>query len=106
MIKLLTAIEARTVTAAVRLFLDFCHGLRAHPTTPDGSPTIEASVATYIRRGARPTPTSRHAAPGHANEFVAAAREAGIEVDALTERFRFDPQVIRGLREVVKRRAP
>jgi len=43
---------------------------------------------------------------GAPNAFVTAAREAGVSVDVIRERFRFDPQALTELRAIVDRRAP
>ena len=40
------------------------------------------------------------------NAFVAAARAQGVEVDVISERFRFDPRAIAQLRRIVARRKP
>ena len=43
---------------------------------------------------------------GEPNQFVAAARAEGIEVDVIDERFRFDTGVVGQLRRIAGRRAP
>ena len=62
------------------------------PHSPD-SPVIELSLVTFDRAGA-------------SAEFVAAARELGLEVDVIPERGRFDRSVIRALRKIVAERSP
>jgi glycosyltransferase involved in cell wall biosynthesis len=65
-----------------------------------GSAPIEISIATYDRESATRSSIIQ------ANEFVKSARELGIAVDVVPERFRFDWRVVSSLREIVERRAP
>lgn len=96
--KILSIIEATSVTGPAKNLLNFCRLLRSPEFCRDGLPQIEVSIITF----------DRVAGNGHwtANAFVTAAREAGITVDVIKERFRFDRAVIRQLREIVARRAP
>jgi glycosyltransferase involved in cell wall biosynthesis len=97
-IKLLSIIEATTVTGPAKNLLGFCRLARSPEMSAARLPRVEISVATF-ERGA--------GANGEApNAFVAAARAAGVEVDVIGERFRFDPRVLGELRRVVARRAP
>ncbi|HEX6183681.1 MAG TPA: glycosyltransferase [Pyrinomonadaceae bacterium] len=109
-IRLLALMEATTVTGPAKLLIEFCQQARALGNA--GSPRVEASVVTFHRaradaktNAARDGGASRWetAAP---NRFVEAAREAGVVVDVIEERFRFDPGVVAQLRRVVERRAP
>jgi glycosyltransferase involved in cell wall biosynthesis len=93
-IKLLALMEATTVTGPAKHLINFCR--RARESASDGLPRVEASIVTFERGGG----------VGEPNQFVAAARAAGIEVDVIGERFRFDTGVVRQLRRVVERRAP
>jgi glycosyltransferase involved in cell wall biosynthesis len=61
-----------------------------------GPPAVETAIVTFERGGGEAPP----------NEFVAAARELGLEVDVIPERRRFDLRVVRALRDVVERRRP
>src|ERR1700759_5107301 len=125
-LRLLAVTEASTVTGAAKSLLDFCRASNALRRAT-GEPRGETSVVTFER-------TRRDADSGHArapddesrisdgeprasvetalasegtrNDFVAAARAGGLEVDVIEERFRFDPRAVRGLRRVVERRAP
>lgn len=96
--KILSIIEATTVTGPAKNLLNFCRLVRAPEFCRDGVPQIEVSIVTFDR------------VPGNgdstANAFVAAARDSGITVDVITERFRFDRAVIKQLRDIVARRAP
>jgi glycosyltransferase involved in cell wall biosynthesis len=98
-IKLLSIIEATTVTGPAKNLLGFCRLARSPEMTAAGLPRVEISVATFER-----APGADGDAGG--NAFVAAARGAGVEVDVIGERFRFDPRVLGELRGVVGRRAP
>lgn len=99
-IRLLAVMEAKTVTGAAKNMLDFCQAARELEGKLEGLPTIETSIVTFERgrEGARSVE-----AP---NEFVAAARAFGLEVDVIPERMRFDMSVIPALREIAVRRAP
>ncbi|HLG14438.1 MAG TPA: glycosyltransferase [Blastocatellia bacterium] len=90
-IRLLAVVEAATVTGPVKNLLDFATRAR----NLAASPRIETTIATFRRTAA--TDSSR---------FVAAAEQAGVEVEIIPERFRFDPRVIALLRDVVTRREP
>jgi glycosyltransferase involved in cell wall biosynthesis len=96
-IKLLSVMEATTVTGPAKNLIGFVARARSPEFAAAlGLPRVETSVVTFERGGANGTP----------NAFVAAARDAGIDVDVIPERFRFDPRVLDGLRRVVARRAP
>lgn len=97
-IKLLSVMEATTVTGPAKNLLGFAGRVRAREfTEPLGLPRVETTVVTFVR-GANAS-----AAP---NAFVNAARAAGVEVEIIPERFRFDPRVFQELRSVVERCAP
>jgi glycosyltransferase involved in cell wall biosynthesis len=102
-IKLLAVMEPKTVTGAAKNMLDFCRFARDINETVPGSAIIETSIVTF-ERGRDKGNTSGSLEPP--NEFVKAARELGLEVDIIPERFRFDLRVIPGLREAIERRAP
>ena len=99
-IKVLALIEATTVIGPAKNLIEFARRARTLGTGADGLPSVELTVATFHRSAASDIADE---AP---NPFVAAARAAGIEVDVIGERFRFDPRVLEGLRRVVERRAP
>ncbi len=97
-IKLLSVMEATTVTGPAKNLLGFARRVRSREfTEPLGLPRVETTVVTFVR-GANAS-----AAP---NAFVNAARAAGVEVEIIPERFRFDPRIFEGLRSVVERCAP
>lgn len=120
MIKLLALVEASTVTGPAKNLIEFSRRARDLDRSVLGLPPIETSIITFDRRpevrsvsragdsrrnepffSARPAAASRSP-----NRFVTAAREAGIEVDLVDERFRFDPRVISHLREIVELQRP
>jgi len=114
-LKLLAVMEARTVTGAAKSMLDFCRAAREFQTRP-GLPNVETSIVTFERGRGKREPdkqvrrrSSEPESPGadeSPNEFVAAAREVGVEVDVIEERFRFDLRVIPKLRKVIEARRP
>lgn len=102
-IKLLSIIEATTVTGPAKGLIGFCRRARSGEFLAEGLPRVEASIVTFDRVARDGGAREEDRAP---NEFVAAARGAGIEVDVIAERFRFDTRVAGELRRVVERRAP
>jgi len=96
--EILSIIEATTVTGPAKNLLNFCRLLRSPAFCRDGVPQIEVSIVTFDRVAGNGGAT--------ANAFVAAARDSGITIDVITERFRFDRAVIKQLRDIVARRAP
>ncbi|MFY9619526.1 MAG: glycosyltransferase [Pyrinomonadaceae bacterium] len=96
--KILSIIEATTVTGPAKNLLNLCRLLRSPEFCRDGVPQIEISIVTFDRVAGNGNAT--------ANAFVAAARDSGITVDVITERFRFDRAVIKQLRDIVAERAP
>jgi glycosyltransferase involved in cell wall biosynthesis len=101
-IRVVALIEAATVTGPAKNLIRFCglaRGLGA-----------EVSIATFCRGGG-PAPAFGqvgdlpHHVP-HRNQFIDAVRAAGIEIDIIAERFRFDTSVIGQLTEILRRRAP
>ena len=102
-IKVLSIIEATTVTGPAKALINFSQTVRAPEHAAAGLPLVEHSIITFVRGAAGTNAVKRNEAP---NQFVAAARAAGIEVDVIGERFRFDTRVIRELRRIAARRAP
>lgn len=96
--KLLCIIEATTVTGPAKNLLSFCRLMRARKAGANGLPHLDVSIVTFDRVS--------EASENLPNAFVAAAREAGVTIDVIPERFRFDPKVIKQLNEIVAHRAP
>jgi glycosyltransferase involved in cell wall biosynthesis len=103
-IKILAIIEATTVIGPAKNLLKFCRMVRSAEFCVDGAPPVEVSIVTFER----PVSGPRAVATGSPapNAFVEAAREQGVTVDVIQERFRFDPRALTELRRIVERRAP
>lgn len=90
-IKLLAIMEAGAVTGPAKNLIEFARLAR---------PEIETCIVTFQREA------THHPSPISHPPFASAARQSGIEVEIINERFRFDRRVISHLREVARRRAP
>jgi glycosyltransferase involved in cell wall biosynthesis len=106
-IKLLCVIEATTVTGPAKNLLNFFRLLRTSEFR-DQWPPLEFSIVTFHRESGGAVRNENLASDTEfsPNAFVAAARAEGVEVDVISERFRFDPRAIRQLRRIVARRKP
>jgi glycosyltransferase involved in cell wall biosynthesis len=94
-LRVVSLLDAAGVTGPAKNLIQFC----GRAKSPEGAgPPVEVSVATIRRAG-------EHSA-GLEDGFVGVARAAGIEVDVLTERFRYDTRVIEQLKDTVGRRKP
>lgn len=92
-IRIVSIVEAWFVTGQAKTLLDFAQRGRAGKS---GKPRVEYCLVTYERgAGAR-----------NKNQFVAAAREANVTLDLITENGRFDWSVLRQLRQIVAERNP
>jgi glycosyltransferase involved in cell wall biosynthesis len=103
-LKLLCVIEATTVTGPAKNLLNFFRLLQS-PEFRDQLPRVEPSIVTFHRESGGVD----HEAAGpesNPNTFVATARGQGVEVDVISERFRFDPRALQEFRRIVARRAP
>lgn len=96
-IKLLCVIEATTVTGPAKALINFSQTARSSAHLAAGLPRVEHVIVTFARGAAGQMED---------NQFVAAARAAGIQVEVISERFRFDTRIIDKLRRVVARCAP
>lgn len=92
-LRMLALVEAATVNAVARNMFEFHRAANELAQASPDAPVIELSLVTFDRAGA-------------SAEFVAAARDAGIEVDVIPERGRFDRSVIRALRKIAGERSP
>ncbi len=96
-IRVLAIVEGTAVSGPAKNIFEFCRvsgGLAARPV-------VSTSVATFVRvakDGRKP-----RAGP---NQILDAATAAGLEVHSIPERFPFDPKIIPGLRNLVKRLDP
>ena len=91
-IRVLAFMEAASVTGPAKNLIEFA--VHAGELARNVA-RIELSIATFQRRGK----TGR-------NLFVCGARDAGIDVDVIPERFVFDPLVIRQIRQLIATRQP
>lgn len=107
-IKLLCVMEATTVTGPAKNLLNFCRLTRSAHFHEAGLPRVEVSILTFNRLSdqANKDVQGEHVMNAAPNSFVAAAREAGVDVDVINEGFRFDPGVIEKIRRVVAQRSP
>ncbi len=107
----MAVMEATTVTGAARSMLEFCRAASERQAELSGAPSVEVSLVTFERHreasAVAPEAQGRETNQGsQPNEFVAAARAQGLEVDIINESFRFDLRVIPQLRRVVSQRRP
>ncbi|MFN2577915.1 MAG: glycosyltransferase [Pyrinomonadaceae bacterium] len=95
--KIVSVVEATTINAVAKIVLDFHRTAGELSQTSEDLPDIEGSLITFSRG-----PDSQLGA----NEFVLATRDAGIEIDVIPERRRFDLSVISGLKQIAAERRP
>lgn len=91
-IRILTLLEATTVSGSAKPVLVFA---RQAQRAPSELPRADLTVALFHRQG-RP----------EENSFTAAARQAGLSLEFIRERGRFDLAVLRQLKELVGRLRP
>lgn len=92
-IRVVSIVEAWFVTGQAKNLLEFAQRSRV---PVEGMPRVELTLVTY----------ERGAGSGEKNNFVTAAREAGVSLDLLTEKGRFDPSVLKQIGAIVKKRQP
>ena len=92
-IKVLAFMEATVVNGAAKSLLNFCDTIGGQV-----KPGVSVSIATFhrgpIRDGVPP------------NEFVEAVEQRGIKAIVIPERHRFDPKLVKLLREIAAREKP
>jgi len=91
-LQVLAVVEASTVTGPAKNLIRFCQMVRADPAAG-----LSISIAAFHRTS-----------PGgpESNAFLDAVRAAGIELDIICERGRFDSSVLAELRKIIARRHP
>ena len=91
-LRVLALVEAATVTGPAKNLIRFCEMVQADPAAG-----LSISIAGFHRRS-----------PGgpESNAFLDAVRVAGIELDVIPERGRFDSSVQGVLDEIIARRRP
>src|SRR5437764_7847549 len=95
--KIVSVVEAATMNAVAKVVLEFHHTAREIGEVSGDLPRIEGSLITFDRG-------SDH--QQDANEFVEATQAAGIQIDVIPERRRFDLAVVSALKETVAERQP
>ena len=91
-LRVLALVEATTVTGPAKNLIRFCEMVQTDPAAG-----LAISIAAFHRQAP---------AGSESNAFLDAVRAAGIELDVIPERGRFDPSVLPVLREIVARRRP
>ncbi len=89
-IRVLSLVEATFVTGPAKSLMEFA-ATSSVPVTE--LPCVENSVVTFQREGA-------------GTEFVTRARDWGLDVSLVQERFAFDPRVMAQLRSVIAKKKP
>src|SRR3989440_512475 len=95
--KIVSVVEATTMNAVAKVVLEFHRTAREIGEASGNLPRIEGSLITFDRG-------SDH--QQGANEFVEATQAAGIQIDVIPERRRFDLAVVSALKEIVTQRQP
>jgi glycosyltransferase involved in cell wall biosynthesis len=95
--KILSVVEATSVNAVAKLVLDFYRTTGELGQSDDDFPAVAGSIVTFDRATT---------GAGEPNDFIATVRAAGIELDVIPERRRFDLSVIEALKNVTEKRAP
>jgi glycosyltransferase involved in cell wall biosynthesis len=85
-------VEAKTITGPAKNLIRFCEMVQADPAAG-----LSISIAAFHRR----VPDG-----SESNPFLDAVRAAGIELDVILERGRFDSSVLGMLGEIIARRQP
>jgi glycosyltransferase involved in cell wall biosynthesis len=94
-LKILSIVEATTVNAVGKLVLDFYVTARELAASGTDFPAVEGWVVTFDR-----SPN------GQPNEFMLTAKNAGVEIDVIPERRRFDLSVLPALKHIASDRGP
>jgi glycosyltransferase involved in cell wall biosynthesis len=94
-IRIVAVMEAAGVTGPAKNLIEFCRNARQPDQERPDLPVIHPFVATFVRGRA-----------GSTNDFVSAVSAAGIDVETIPERFRFDPQSLFELRARIVRLKP
>ena len=94
-VQVVSLLDAAAVTGPAKNLIQFCRRANADM---GGGFAARVSIATINR--ARKEAED----PGSVNPFIEAARAAGITVDVIHERYRYDLRVIDQLKEVVRER--
>jgi glycosyltransferase involved in cell wall biosynthesis len=91
-LRILAMMEANSVTGPAKNLMGFCRWLR----TPEGAKTgLRVAIATFSRNAG----TDNRA-------FTDAVRDAGADLYIIGERFRYDPNVSKQIREIAEKSQP
>src|SRR4051812_39295975 len=93
--KILSVVEATNVNAVAKLVLDFYRTAGELSQSRNDFPAVEGSIVTFDRAAT---------IADEPNDFIAAVRAAGIELDVIPERRRFDLSVIEALKTISEQR--
>jgi len=91
--RILSVVEATTVNAVAKITLEFFRTAREVTDTSLDRPIIDGSIVTFSRDSSE-------------NEFIQTVRAAGIPIDIIAERGRFDLGVLPALRSIIEQRQP
>jgi glycosyltransferase involved in cell wall biosynthesis len=91
--RIVSVVEATTVNAVAKITLEFFRAAREITDANLNRPIIDGSIVTFARDSSE-------------NEFIQAARAAGIQADAIPERGRFDLGVLPALKSIIEQRQP
>jgi len=93
MMRIVSVVEATTVNAVAKITLEFFRTAREVTDINLDRPIIEGSIVTFARESSE-------------NEFIQTVRAAGIPIDIISERGRFDLGVLPALRSIIEQRQP
>jgi glycosyltransferase involved in cell wall biosynthesis len=110
-IRVVSIMEAQFVTGPAKNLLAFAEAAR---NPQDGLPGVDISVITYLREETHEdaaaarvsSPFGDPATPPARNAFIAAAERAGLPVDIIHERRRFDRSILEQIPKVIAARDP
>lgn len=91
--RIVSVVEATTVNAVAKITLEFFRTARELTATNLGDPLIDGSIITFDRDSTE-------------NEFIQSVRAAGVPIDVIPERRRFDLGVVAALKSIIERRQP
>src|ERR1043166_9119233 len=95
-LKIVSLVEATTMNAVAKIVLEFFRTTGELSQSDPEFPLVQGSIITFDRSGDGNPP----------NEFVTAARAAGLEIDLIPEQRRFDLAVIPALHEAIEKHRP
>lgn len=95
-IRVLAIVEGTKISGPAKNVLEFCRVSR----DLDARPGVATSVAAFVRRRKDGNPEVE------SNQILEAVAAMDLEVHSIPERFPFDPQVVRELRNLVRRLDP